>query len=110
MRKRGRATRAWSGNSQWLPSLGVDGSFAGCSPQSYHQQFRSQNLAAHAISCQYAGYRASGRLPSGRKTGAYAKVFPIVRKLMHEDQPRKSDGLPRLPVHEPQVMRIAARR
>lgn len=71
--ERGRATQAWSGNPQWLPSLGTRRFVCRGSPQSCDPQLRSQSLGIHAISCQHAGYGAIGRRPSGWKTGVHGE-------------------------------------
>jgi hypothetical protein len=70
--ERGRATRrVWA--SPVVTVDDADGWVAGCSPRVGAAQLRSQNLAPHAIACQYAGYdackqhRTNERLRSGGK-------------------------------------------
>jgi len=65
---------SWSGKPQRLPSFGAEGSLA-CSPQSRDLQLRNQNLAVHAIFCQYAAYDTSKSLFFEPRTWKHGEVF-----------------------------------
>src|SRR5229473_2357696 len=82
MRRAWAGYLGWSGNPQRLPSLGANGSLACCSPQFFDSQSRSQNPVVHAMSCQYAGYHASGPYLPDARLARIAKMFPTVCKLM----------------------------